>query len=272
MSAFHASDFLSTLPWTGLAVVVVLAATFVVARIVGRHSVIDTAWGLLFVAVAVAAFAGSTGDSLRRWLLIVLPAVWGLRLASHIGRRTIGAPEDPRYEKLLAKAPGNRDLYALRIIYLLQGILAFLISAPIQVGAFETGPVHVIGWVGVAVWTLGVAFEAIGDHQLQRFRRDPSHRGQIMDEGLWRYTRHPNYFGDACVWWGIFLVAAERWPGVLTILAPVLMTLLLTKGSGVRILEQHMRGRAGWDEYVARTSAFLPWPPRRAPAVPGRHR
>jgi len=192
-------------------------------------------------------------------LLLVLPLVWGVRLAVHIGRRTVGAPEDPRYAKLLAR--GGR-FYALRTVYLLQGGLAFLISAPIQVGMFESGPVHVLGWIGVSVWTAGLYFEAVGDWQLQRFRADPANHGRVIDVGLWRYTRHPNYFGDACVWWGIFLVAAERWPGVLTIPAPVLMTFLLTKGSGVRILEQHMRGRPGWDEYAARTSAFVPMPRR----------
>jgi steroid 5-alpha reductase family enzyme len=110
-----------------------------------------------------------------------------------------------------------------------------------------------------------VFFEAVGDRQLEQFRTDPGNRGRVMDSGLWRYTRHPNYFGDACVWWGMFLVAAEHWPGVLTVYAPVLMTLLLTKGSGARILEQHMSGRPGWAQYVARTSAFFPRPPRRSP-------
>jgi steroid 5-alpha reductase family enzyme len=255
------SAFAQTLPWTATAVVVVLAVTFAVAMKAGKHSVIDTAWGLLFGAIAIAAFAGSAGhgDPLRRVLLLVLPLVWGVRLAVHIGRRTVGAPEDPRYAKLLAR--GGR-FYVLRTVYLLQGVLAFLISAPIQVGMFESGPVHALGWIGVAGWTAGLYFEAVGDWQLQRFREDPANHGRLIDVGLWRYTRHPNYFGDACVWWGIFLVAAERWPGVLTIVSPVLMTLLLTRGSGMRILEQHMRGRPGWDEYAARTSAFVPMPRR----------
>jgi steroid 5-alpha reductase family enzyme len=266
VSGFDGAALARTLPWTALAVVVVLAATFAVALKAGKHSVIDTAWGLLFGTIAIAAFAGSAGhgDPLRRALLLVLPLAWGLRLAVHIGRRTVGAPEDPRYQRLLDRAGGNPTLYALRSIYLLQGTLALLIAAPIQVGAFEHGSVRVLGWVGVAMWAAGLYFEAVGDRQLQRFRRDPANRGQVMDRGLWRYTRHPNYFGDACAWWGIFLVAAERWPGVLTIAAPALMTLLLTKGSGVRILEQHMKGRPGWDEYAARTSAFIPRPLRRA--------
>jgi steroid 5-alpha reductase family enzyme len=266
MTSFDTSAFLGTLGWAGGAELVVLAGTFAVAKSAGKHSVIDTAWGLLFAAVAVAVFVRSAGhgDDLRRWLLLVLPTVWGVRLATHIGRRTVGKPEDPRYEQLLAKARGNPDLYALRMVYLLQGVLAFLIASPILVGGFERSSVGALAWIGVAIWVVGVCFEAVGDAQLEAFRNDPAGKGKIMDRGLWRYTRHPNYFGDACVWWGIFLVAADAWPGVLTICAPIGMTLLLTKGSGARILEKHMSRRPGWSEYAARTSMFVPRPPRRA--------
>jgi steroid 5-alpha reductase family enzyme len=267
LTGFAAAAFLHELPWAGGAAVAVLAVTFLASRLAGKHSVIDTAWGLLFAVIAVAGYATSSaqGDGLRRTLLLVLPLVWGLRLAQHIGRRTIGAAEDPRYAALLSKAKGNPDLYALRMVYLLQGGLAFLISAPIQVGAFEAGPVGVVGWLGVAIWLVGVCFEAVGDHQMQAFRRDATNKGKVIDVGLWRYTRHPNYFGDACVWWGIFLVAAERWPGALTVFAPVGMTLLLTKGSGARILDKHMSSRPGWAGYAARTSGFFPMPPKKSP-------
>ncbi len=261
------SAFWTSVAWSSVAVAAVLVVTFVAAKLAGRHNVIDTAWGLLFCAVAVVTFAVSSGhgDDLRRWLLLVLPLVWGLRLAQHVGRRSLGKGEDPRYDQLLAKAKGNRDLYALRSVYLLQGILALVISAPILVGGSEAPAVGVVGWLGVAVWAIGVFFEGVGDAQMERWRADPAHKGQVIDVGLWRYTRHPNYFGDACVWWGIFLVSAERWPGVVTILAPILMTLLLTKGSGARILEKHMSQRAGWSEYAARTSGFFPLPPKKRP-------
>jgi steroid 5-alpha reductase family enzyme len=265
MTAFAAADFAQSLLWSAVAALVVIATTFVVAKIAGKHSVIDTAWGLLFVAITVSTLICSAGhgNDVRRIVLGVLTIGWGLRLAQHIGRRTIGKPEDPRYAALLAKAKGSENLYALRMIYLLQGVLAFAISAPVQVGAFEGPPIGILGWIGVAIWVFGVAFEAIADRQLEAFRRDPTRKGTIMQSGLWRFSRHPNYFGDACVWWGIFLVAAERWPGVFTIPAPLLMTFLLTKGSGVRILDQHMSGRAGWSEYAQRTSAFFPLPPKR---------
>jgi steroid 5-alpha reductase family enzyme len=272
VSAYPTSDLGAALAWAGGAVLVVLIVTFVVAKIAGKHSVIDTAWGLLFTVIAVTAFARSSGhgDPVRRALLLALPVLWGLRLAIHIGRRTIGRPEDPRYAALLAKAKGNRDLYAFAMVYLLQGVLAFLISAPILVGAFEPGPVRGLAWFGVALWAVGVFFESVGDQQLETFRRDPANRGKVMDVGLWRYTRHPNYFGDACTWWGMYLVAAERWPGLLTLAAPIVMTLLLTRGSGARILEKHMSTRAGWTEYAARTSAFIPRPPKGGSCRAGR--
>jgi steroid 5-alpha reductase family enzyme len=265
VSGFPLAGLAATVPWAAGGVAAVLAVTFAVAKTVRRHSVIDSAWGVLFAVVAASAYAGSSGsgDQLRRALLLLLPTLWGLRLAVHIGRRGVGRGEDPRYAQLLARAKGDPDLYALRMVYLLQGLLALVIAAPILVGPFEAGPVRVLAWVGVALWCVGVFFEAVGDQQLERFRRDPANRGRIMDTGLWRYTRHPNYFGDACVWWGIFLVAAERWPGVLTLPAPVLMTLLLTKGSGARLLERHMARRAGWGDYAARTSGFVPRPRRR---------
>jgi steroid 5-alpha reductase family enzyme len=265
MSAFDTSAFAGTLSWAAAETAVLLVTTFAIAKLAGKHSVIDTAWGLLFVGIAVVVFVGSAGpgDELRRWLLLALPGVWGLRLAVHIGRRTVGKPEDPRYEQLLSKARGNPDLYALRMVYLLQGVLAFLIAAPILVGAFQRDAVGPVAWIGVVLWAVGVFFEAVGDAQLERFRNDPATKGTVMDRGLWRYTRHPNYFGDACVWWGIYLVAADGWwPGVLTAPAPIVMTLLLTKGSGARILEKHMSKRAGWDEYAARTSMFIPRRPR----------
>ena len=267
MTPYPTKVFAEALPWAAGAVLIVLVATFASAKMARKHSVIDTAWGLLFVAIAVVTFAASDGYGCdgRRWLLLILPTVWGLRLAQHIGRRTVGKPEDPRYEALLAKARGNQDLYALRMIYLLQGILAFVIAAPILVGDFVGGVIGVVGWIGVGVWCIGVFFEAVGDYHFERFRKDPANKGTVIDVGLWRYTRHPNYFGDACVWWGIFLVAASTWPGVLTIFAPIIMTLLLTKGSGARIMEKHMSSRPGWAEYAARTSAFFPLPPKKRP-------
>ncbi|MGW7312456.1 DUF1295 domain-containing protein [Streptomyces sp. NPDC054854] len=249
----------------GAALAVMLVA-FAVGVRKGLHRVVDVAWGAAFAAVALATYGMSGGGVGRGLLLTVLTVVWGLRLAAHIAWRGRGHGEDPRYERMLARAPGNRSLYALRKVYLLQAALVWLISLPVQAGSYATGgtggPALALAVVGTVLWATGVAFEAVGDHQLARFKADPANRGKIMDRGLWSWTRHPNYFGDFCVWWGIFLVAAGSvQAAAVSVVAPLVMSYLLIAGSGKRLLERHMEGRPGYAEYVARTSGFLPRPP-----------
>ncbi|MFI6908232.1 DUF1295 domain-containing protein [Nonomuraea sp. NPDC050394] len=248
---------------TGVAFLLVI--TFGVAIKAGKHAVIDVAWGLGFTLIALTAFLQSAdGDLPRRVLLALLTCLWGVRLALHLGRRVAAGGEDPRYMALLAKAPGNRDAYAFRIIYLTQGLIMLFVSLPIQVGMTTTGPVGWLGWAGVTLWLVGFVFETVGDRQLARFRADPANKGRVLDTGLWRYTRHPNYFGDAAVWWGLFLIAAERWPGVLTILSPVVMTYFLLAKTGKPMLERQLSStRPGYADYIRRTSGFVPLPPKR---------
>lgn len=247
-------------------VVTVLLVTYVAGQILGKHSVIDVAWGAMYALIAVVTYlasSGHDGDDVRRLLLLLLPAVWGTRLAVHIGLRMRGKPEDPRYAKLLE----NRGpVFAALMVYGLQGLLVLLIAQPILVGSYLDEPVTVLAWIGVAIWAVGMFFETVGDWQLEQYKKDPD-RGPVMDRGLWKYTRHPNYFGDACVWVGIFLVAAEQWPGVLTILSPVVMVYLLAFGSGKKVLERHMAERPGFAEYCARTSGFFPLPPKKRTAT-----
>ena len=269
---FPWGPFLGSLPFTALAVLVMLGGTFVVALRLHRHAVVDVTWGLGFVAVAVVAFLLSEPDGqwVRRTLVLVLTAAWGLRLAVHIGRRSRGRGEDPRYLELMARAPGNPHLFAFRKVYLTQGVVMWFVSLPVQVAAFQPSAPGPVAWAGVLVWSVGFAFESVGDVQLTRFRDDPASRGQVLDTGLWRYTRHPNYFGDACVWWGLSLVAFDAWPGVLTVLSPLLMTWLLAKGTGKPLLEKDMGSRRpGYADYVRRTSGFVPLPPRRLSHEPG---
>lgn len=266
MPPFDEAAFLGALPFTLLAVGCVLGVTFLVALRVGRHAVVDVAWGLGFVVVAAVAFGLSAdqGSTARRTLVLVMTVVWGLRLAAHVGWRSRGSGEDPRYEELLRKARGNRQLHALRSIYLTQGAVMWFVSLPVQVAVFETPRPGPLAWAGVALWAVGLFFETVGDYQLHRFRRDPGSRGKVLDTGLWRYTRHPNYFGDACAWWGIALVAFSAWPGVLTALSPLLMTWLLARGTGKPLLERDIaERRPGYAEYVRRTSGFVPLPPKR---------
>ena len=222
--------------------------------------------------VACAVAAGRSGDPLRQGLLLGLTAVWALRLGWFVGRRSAGKGDDQRYVDLLDKHPGNRTRAAIRFIFAPQAVVLYVVSGTVQVGMAEPGPVSVIGWLGVAVWLLGLTFEAVGDHQMNVFRRDPSHHGQLIDEGLWRWTRHPNYFGDAAVWTGLWLITAERWPGVLTVISPVIMTYLLVAGTGKRLLERSMAKRPGYAEYARRTSGFFPVPPRLYRALVSRRR
>lgn len=272
MNGFAWAPFLWNLPLTAAAVVAVLAVTFVVGVRQDRHSVIDTAWGPAFAAVAVTTFVASAGEGepARRMLVAALTVVWGVRLGLHIGLRSRGKGEDPRYVELLSRSPGNRHRYALRAVYLVQGVVLWLVSLPVQVAMYEPGPLGVMALLGAVLWAVGLFFEGVGDFQLARFTADPANRGKVMDRGLWRYTRHPNYFGDACVWWGLFLVACDHWIGLLTMPSALLMSYFLVMKTGKPLLEQRLaRTREGYAEYVARTSGFVPFPPRRS-AISGR--
>ncbi|MFC1415782.1 DUF1295 domain-containing protein [Streptacidiphilus cavernicola] len=248
------------------AAVAVLLLTFAVAVRLGLHRVVDVAWGLAFCAVAVTGYALSAGhgDPGRRLLVLLLVPVWGLRLAGHIWWRGRGHPEDPRYARMLAKAPPERrNRYALRMVYGLQAAVVWLVSLPVVLALFLPRPPGVLAWTGTALWAVGLFFEAVGDHQLNRFRADPANRGRVLDTGLWRYTRHPNYFGDACVWWGLFLLAADAPIGWATVVSPLLMTYLLANGSGKPMLERQLSSsKPGYAEYTARTSGFIPLPVR----------
>jgi steroid 5-alpha reductase family enzyme len=248
------------------ATAVLMAAVAWFAAAKNRHDVVDVVWGPGFGLIAVVSgiLSAGHGDPARRLLAVALTVVWGVRLGLHIGVRWRGHDEDPRYVALLGRAPGSRTGYALKVVYLPQGAIMWFVSLPVQVACYETSAPGPVAAVGVAVWLVGFGFEAVGDWQLSRFRSDPAKRGRVMDRGLWRYTRHPNYFGDACVWWGLFLLACGHPVGLLTIASPLLMTYLLVSRTGKALLERRMsRSYPEYTEYVARTSGFLPRPPQR---------
>ena len=252
------TDFLVVTSAAAAVCVVAMLLTAYAARRAGRVSVVDVTWGVALAVVAVVSAAVGDGDPLRRWLLVALVSVWGLRLSWHIWRRNTGHGEDPRYTELLGSKRGG----PLVRVWIPQGAAIWFVSLPVQISAVTGDGVGAVVVAGALVWLLGVTFESVGDAQLAAYKRDPD-RGPVMDRGLWRYTRHPNYFGDACVWWGIWLVAASAWPGVLTIPSPVVMTYFLVFATGARLLEETMMKRPGYPEYAARTSMFVPLPPRR---------
>ncbi|MDT5075334.1 MAG: hypothetical protein QOH82_4654 [Mycobacterium sp.] len=243
--------------------VLVYGATFLIGRRIGRYNVVDVTWGASFVVVAMVAAAVGNGDLFRRLLLLVLVAIWGLRLAWHMVGKSAGKGEDPRYDKLLGGdySAGN----VIRKIFLIQAAMAWFISLPLQLSA-SLGPtpralVPVL-IAGAVVWAVGVLFEAVGDRQLRQFKADPANKGTIMDRGLWSWTRHPNYFGDSAVWWGLWLISIADALSVTTVLSPVAMTYFLVYATGARLTERIMADRPGFREYCARTSFFVPRPPR----------
>ena len=223
---------------------VVHGGTFLIGRRIGRYNVVDVAWGVGFVAIAAVAAVLGTGDTFRRVLLLVLVAVWGLRLAWHLAVKTAGKGEDPRYRDLLA---GDFSAaHVLRKIFLVQVAATWFVSLPIQVSSVLPPTPTLLRPVliaGVAVWLVGVLFEALGDHQLRRFKADPANKGAIMDRGLWAWTRHPNYFGDACVWWGMWLASIAGSASLVTVGSPALMTYFLVYATGARLAEKYMANR-----------------------------
>lgn len=264
LTEFSLSNFLAVSGFSLLAIVILMIVTALVGRRQGRVSVVDTAWGLGFVVVALVAALVGDGPLWRRLLVTALVSLWGGRLARHMHTRNKGKGEDPRYEAMLADQPGDPFLVAIRKVYLVQGVSVWLVSLPLQVSAASGDGLVLVAVLGAAVWLLGVVFEAVGDAQLARFKADPGNKGTVMDRGLWGWTRHPNYFGDFAVWWGLYLVAASAWPGVLTVLSPVVMTYFLVFATGARLLEKEMSKRPGYPEYQQRTSYFFPRPPKRA--------
>ncbi|TVZ04820.1 DUF1295 domain-containing protein [Trebonia kvetii] len=254
---------------TAGALLVLVAVTFTVGARTGRHSVMDVSWGAGIAVAGAAGFLASAGhgDPVRRLLLFGAAVIWGIRLAVHVAVRARGAGEDPRYRELLDRAPGNRNSYALRVVYLPQLLSLYLACLPLPAGMVQRGPAGAVTAIGSVLWLVGFCFETVGDWQLARFRADPAHRGKIMDRGLWRYTRHPNYFGDACMWWGLFLISYAAPIQLLTVISPLLMTFVLTRGTGQRLTDNRMaRSRPDYADYAARTSGFIPLPRRRSRA------
>ena len=229
-----------------------------------NSSIVDIFWGLGFVVAAWAYHARAPQAAGRAWLLLAIVTLWGLRLSLYILWRNWGKPEDFRYAKWRAESGGRWWWKSGFQVFLLQGLLLWIVSAPllaVQLGSAARSLTWLDG-IALGVWLIGFYFESVGDFQLARFRADPTKKGTVLRSGVWRYTRHPNYFGDAAQWWGYFLLALAAGGGW-TIFSPLLMTTLLLRVSGVTLLEQTLKdSKPGYREYVESTSAFIPWFPR----------
>lgn len=254
-----------------LAIAALMLTTWVASLVLHNASIVDIVWGAGFVLVAWTVRAAVDGNDARQWLLVALASVWGLRLAGYLFWRNHGNGEDFRYRAMRKRYGDRFGVISLVTVFGLQGVIMWTVSLPLQLGQVPTTPdLGALAAIGVVVWLVGITFESVGDAQLARFKADPANQGKVMDRGLWRYTRHPNYFGDACVWWGLALIAAESGSGAWGIVGAVVMTVFLRNVSGVTLLEKSLhRRREGYADYVERTSPFLPRPPRPPrPAAP----
>jgi steroid 5-alpha reductase family enzyme len=262
------SVFLNELMRCGAVVLAYMTVWYLVARIKKDNSVADIAWGLGFVLVAGYTFFFRRTSLFLPLLVTLLVAIWGLRLSFHIFRRNRKKGEDPRYAAWRASWGRSFVWRSYLQVFLLQGFFLLVIASPfILVNTYRwTFPPgnhgHGVWQSGLLVWIAGFVFEAFADAQLARFKRDPANRGKIMDRGLWRYSRHPNYFGESLMWWGIFLIAMEVPYGWTTVASPALITFLLVRVSGVPLLEKRYAGNAEFQAYARRTSAFFPWFPK----------
>jgi len=246
-------------------VFVYMTGWWIAALVMKRNDIADVAWGLGFPLVGLAEIAFLWGRVPP--LLVVLTAltaVWGVRLAWHIGSRKRGTPEDFRYQQMRKDWGRNVVWRSYLQVFLLQGLFMLLISSPVIVAASApAAPLGPLAWAGAAVWLAGIVFEAVADAQLAAFKRDPANKGHIMDRGLWSWSRHPNYFGESLLWWGTWIAVLGAPWGWAAVPGPVTITFLLVKVSGVPLLEKHYEGNAAYQEYARRTSVFVPLPPKR---------
>ncbi|NTW58018.1 MAG: DUF1295 domain-containing protein [Nitrospirae bacterium] len=253
-SAFHTA---------AAAVFIYMLLWFIVSLLLRRNDVADVAWGGGFIVAAVAALVSWGAATHRAVIVVALVIIWGARLALHIGLRNLGKGEDARYRKWREEWGKYATLRSFFQIYILQGVLLLVISLPvIRAITAPESPLTFLDLLGGAVWLIGFLFETVGDWQLLRYKKDRANKGKVITTGLWRYSRHPNYFGEVTLWWGMYLIALATPGGWMTIIGPVIITGLILGVSGIPMLEKKYEGNAEFDEYKRRTSAFFPLPPK----------
>lgn len=263
----------TALPLLAINLAILIAVILLLWRIsvrIGDVSFIDAFWAGGMVILSWTSWYLSDAAGPRSTLILALVTIWGLRLSGHLYYRWRATGVDPRYPKIMGGVMEARgwswSKTALIMVFLMQAPLLFITCLPAQLGIMSGGTIGIIAFAGAAIAITGTAFETIGDAQLTAFRADPANKGKVLDTGLWRYTRHPNYFGDFCTWWGIWLVAADGQPTIAaaSIIGPIFLSFTLMKWSGAPLLERGLKkSRPGYADYIARTSAFFPWPPRR---------
>ncbi len=256
----------TTMALAGLAAILTASTVVWVVSVKRRDaSIADVCWGSGFALLAWLYCVLSPTLTPRSWLVVSWITVWGARLSLHIVLRNHGHGEDPRYRAMRASHGPAFWWRSLFTVFWLQGAILWFVALPVLVAVRAARPAGLtaVDGVGTVLVAVGFAFEVVADHQLARFKAEPANRGQVLDRGLWRYTRHPNYFGDATLWWGLYVIACATPGGWLTILSPALMSFLLMRVSGVTLLEAGLKAsKPGYREYITRTPAFFPWFPR----------
>lgn len=248
-----------------VAVALLQLATWVLSLVKRDASVADPLWGVSFVLIAWVSVLRSETPAAGDLLVVGMVTLWGLRLSGYLTYRNWGQEEDHRYAAMRDKHGGWFPLVSLATVFGLQALLAWIIALPVQVGMARPDQIGPLVLLGGAIWAIGLAIETTADLQLARFKADPANKGGVMDQGLWRYSRHPNYFGEFVLWWGIYLAAAESGSWWWTIIGPLTISVLLLKVSGVTLLEKSLAERLdAYGDYARRTSAFVPWPPKKS--------
>jgi steroid 5-alpha reductase family enzyme len=247
-------------------IMILMLGLWVVSVRLRDASIVDVFWGIGFVLIAWRTSLLSEGFALRQFLIVSLTTLWGLRLSLYLFNRKRGKPEDPRYAAM-RKEHGQRFwLVSLFTVFLLQGVILWLISLTVQVGQVSPSPHHMTLFdrIGFLLWLLGFGFESVADAQMAQFKANPANHGKIMRSGLWALTRHPNYFGESLMWWGMYCIALSTPGSAWTIVSPILITFLLLRVSGVTMLEKAMQEQGPeYRDYMQSTSAFFPWFPGR---------
>jgi steroid 5-alpha reductase family enzyme len=249
-----------------LVVISMMTILWIVSIFLKNASIVDPFWGIGFILLAFYYSFQTAGGTTREIVFLVLVCLWGLRLSIYLAWRNWGKGEDFRYRQFRQKYGAQRYWWiSFFQVFLLQGVLMWLISAPLLGAQFHSlsGTFNFLDLAGILVWLVGIVFETGGDFQLARFKAGPQNKGKVLDKGFWKYTRHPNYFGDACVWWGYGLICLAG-GSYIPVLGSLLMTVLIIRVSGVFLLEHSLaQTKPGYREYIRKTRAFFPWFPRQ---------
>ena len=255
----------SIFSWNIFAILIIMFMGWIVSLIYKNVTIMDSIWGLGFVIISWVTFFLSDGYAVRKGLLTILVTFWGVRLVIYLTLRNWGAGEDPRYGAMREKSGERFWIVSLFKVFLLQGAFMFVISLVIQLGQISPVPKN-LTWLdvaGIIIWGIGFIFETVGDWQLARFKANPANKGKVMNRGLWAYTRHPNYFGETLIWWGIFFVTLSVPGGIWTIISPIIITTVLLKMTGIPLTEASiLERRPDYKTYIQNTSAFFPWFPK----------